>query len=574
VGTVAATIGSNATAVFGADANEKLRRQQLVERLDADPARFFEFAINTFESGQDTALQETLIVMLLVRGQLLPLLLEPKRLTLPAAQRIIRQAARMDARTESGFLQEAMALAEGGSEGTVQLLWALEVLSSFTSVERFLPQISRLTQHSDSTISSKAVLLMGHCISNPKWLAEQLSNENARVRANAVEAVWNKVDEGHKPLLQKALQDPSNRVAANAAFAFYLADDPEGQASALRLAENEDALVRSSAAWLMTVANSPRFRFWLRRLMRDPEAIVNRVVRRKLRSLRDPDFASGETCCLAVRRLDQHSVRFAACWPDGVAKNLTLRQTAIFREEELLQVQYVKPVAQANPPSVGIALSKNLPLDWQTAVTEAGQLAGHSLGSWTVTRFREPVNNANAMPPDTTLDQVAFKQGKAGFEFLVRRSRDRFEPFVDLLFGIQELLDRLKSEPGERHIVVVPTPDPEGAVLTQNLEQRIEILIDQASRLRTEVHAVLPEDVNATIHSTLKEITHRTGGSFVSDVPLTEAKRHLITAMLRTRLNLEVRFDPPPDDPTKELRLEIYRESGDLMAPISQIRRS
>jgi len=53
-----------------------------------------------------------------------------------------------------------------------------------------LPLIVRLTDHPDAKVRSKAALLVGRGKPELGWVRSQLAQQDARVRANAVEALW------------------------------------------------------------------------------------------------------------------------------------------------------------------------------------------------------------------------------------------------------------------------------------------------------------------------------------------------------------------------------------------------
>ena len=90
-------------------------------------------------------------------------------------------------------------------------------------------------------------------------MQQQLRDDTARVRANAIEGLWDVQVEGLEELLHSALRDPNHRVAANAALALYKIGDPAAVANFYGMLRRPDEMFRRAALWAVGQTRDPRF---------------------------------------------------------------------------------------------------------------------------------------------------------------------------------------------------------------------------------------------------------------------------------------------------------------------------
>lgn len=159
----------------------------------------------------------------------------------------------------------------------------MRLLDACRRASNLVPALSRLVQSADDHISSKAVLLAGRSVESPAWFEERLADPEPRVRANAIEALWN----SHLPwaveMLARGARDAHPRVTANAHVGLYLAGRLEGLRGLLEMARHPDASFRTSAAWALGQIGDPRGLPALKPMLSEPPG---RITRNALAALR------------------------------------------------------------------------------------------------------------------------------------------------------------------------------------------------------------------------------------------------------------------------------------------------
>lgn len=145
-------------------------------------------------------------------------LLAPEVLTDTQARELMSIAMARDSLFDMKLLQRLLA----------QRAWPLEV--PYTEIQRCLflvedaPEPNRITvtllkftRHPDIRVQSKAAKLLGRHLSSMDKIEELYSSPNERVRANLIEGIARRKDLEHiMPLVERAAQDPSNRVSTMA----------------------------------------------------------------------------------------------------------------------------------------------------------------------------------------------------------------------------------------------------------------------------------------------------------------------------------------------------------------------
>ena len=152
--------------------------------------------------------------------------------------------------------------------------------------------LSRLVRHPDKRIASKAALLLGRRVRNPLWVERHMSAEDARLRANVVEALWGTDSAFARQTLHGCLGDDSNRVVGNALVGLHLLGDPSVDSTVRRMLQDRRAPFRWTAAWVMGRIGSEAFRKPLEGALADPNHQVRGAARRALRAM-TPHSAAG-----------------------------------------------------------------------------------------------------------------------------------------------------------------------------------------------------------------------------------------------------------------------------------------
>jgi hypothetical protein len=179
----------------------------------SEPPDLFEYLMTTLQGdteGQAEFLMESNIV---ARA-----LLEPEVLKDTQATELMSIAMARDSLFDMKLLQRLLA----------QRAWPLEV--PYVEIQRCLalvedaPEPNRIavtllkfTRHPDIRVQSKAAKLLGRHLLSTDKIVELYLSPNERVRANLIEGIARRKDlEPMMPLVERAAQDPSNRVSTMA----------------------------------------------------------------------------------------------------------------------------------------------------------------------------------------------------------------------------------------------------------------------------------------------------------------------------------------------------------------------
>jgi HEAT repeat protein len=158
----------------------------------------------------------------------------------------------------------------------------LDVLDRISEGTRLVASLGHLICHTDPVLRSKAALMLGRRVKNLSWTQKYLSDEEARVRANVIEALWYDPSPKRAAIFLKYLDDTSNRVAGNAALGLYLVSPDSGKKAILDLAKHPDPAFRATAAWVIGKSGDAGLVDTLPTLLADPELKVRRAASRVL----------------------------------------------------------------------------------------------------------------------------------------------------------------------------------------------------------------------------------------------------------------------------------------------------
>ena len=169
---------------------------------------------------------------------------------------IARERARLDSLFTSRL---ARAVLDGGSPAESQkALRLMEILSAISAPVRVV-LISPLLHHPDPRVQSKASLLVAKANQSWRWVQQRMRDPDARVRANALEALWGLSTQEARAIFRQALDDPDNRVVGNALLGLHRASDPSCSEKIIELAADPREEFRGTAIWAMQQINDPAF---------------------------------------------------------------------------------------------------------------------------------------------------------------------------------------------------------------------------------------------------------------------------------------------------------------------------
>lgn len=199
---------------------------------------------------------------------------DPERCPLPEAL----EAARRMAAAETAFdtrITQALSLqwvAHQPDLAVVERL--LDLLAEIAQPIRLFQALRSALSHADPHIRSKSALLLGRKVENPDVLTQLVKDEDARVRANTVQALWGRTTDGARAIFDVALQDLHHRVAANAAYGLFLLDPPGHPVRLVRFIRHPHPRFRRAGAWILKKIGDPANLRLLQPLVTDKNAEV------------------------------------------------------------------------------------------------------------------------------------------------------------------------------------------------------------------------------------------------------------------------------------------------------------
>jgi HEAT repeat protein len=189
---------------------------------------------------------------------------------------------------------------------------ALAIVSELPANRRVLLPLVNLMCSSDERVRSKATAIYGRTCQNPDWVHKRLGEDDARVRANAVESLWGQDSDLVRAVLRAASLDRNHRVAVNALIGLHLSGVAGVTASLQQMALASDPMARAAAAFGMGRILQDEFRPALEILLKDTNSNVRGRALKALIQIRRQQQAV-ETSAPAP----QESVQDAAGPPDS-----------------------------------------------------------------------------------------------------------------------------------------------------------------------------------------------------------------------------------------------------------------
>lgn len=260
----------------------------LRELLETDPQRFVKEAYDALRRLPDHDSASFLLRLLVSLPLALEQLIDPMCFTEAEAADIARRMMAADPAAEVKRIQLIrFSECEVYPKDPWRARRLLSILGQVSDSRRILPILTYLTRHPDPHVQSKATLLIGKAQPSPHWLEAKLIAADPRVRANAVEALWNVNSHDAKALARAALRDSAHRVAANAAVALHRMGELSSIAALHRMIANPGEQFRAAGVWAMGETGDPRFLRVLAELSNAPPGIVKRNALRAMVRIRD-----------------------------------------------------------------------------------------------------------------------------------------------------------------------------------------------------------------------------------------------------------------------------------------------
>ena len=231
------------------------------------PAEVTQASLCDPSQGLDDAGQK-MALWLVAEVKYLKVFVDPSSLPLETASKASVALVKADPHFLSKFLKEVEPLTL-----TPQILRALS-LAPTTGDSALMPWLKKLTHHRDDRVRSRAVKLLCEIRPNKDQIERQMLDENARVRANAIEALWNLKTPESAEIFKSALTDTNHRVVGNALVGLHLQGSPDAFAKITELCQSPQVAVRRAMAWCLGYIQDERGLALLQTLSKDAAPVV------------------------------------------------------------------------------------------------------------------------------------------------------------------------------------------------------------------------------------------------------------------------------------------------------------
>ncbi len=227
-----------------------------------DYGDFLAMVIEVLKQGEDNSFTQLILDLCReVGASIQQILFTADLLSMDEAARVVRLASKSD----PGFQMQLVAAvkteidkASSSLQGD-DLTRLMEMLVHAVDANRLVPFLSKLCEHRDDRIRSKAVLLSGRVGRRLPKSSQLLRDADARVRANAVESMWGRTDKESIQFFKEASQDTHHRVAGNALLGLYQAGDIGAVQRITKMVGDSDIGRKLAGIWLMGKTQDPRF---------------------------------------------------------------------------------------------------------------------------------------------------------------------------------------------------------------------------------------------------------------------------------------------------------------------------
>ncbi len=263
---------------FGA--NPVMARRAMRELLSRAPGKFFSSALNILKSGQTGAGADYLNSLMLENDLLLAALADPQAFQLTAAVTLAKNLYRMDGHLDAKLLKQVLQddALDPDTYDIDALERVLEIVDAVSDCKRLVPILMKLQRHPDARIRSKVALLLVRAHRNADWLAQQLANEDPRVRANAIEGMLDtRPGEKEVALLWEASKDKHHRVSSTALLVLIKNGQEKASGQLAQMAGSMSELTRAAAAWAMGMTGDPAWMEELHKMIKQDRGAARRM---------------------------------------------------------------------------------------------------------------------------------------------------------------------------------------------------------------------------------------------------------------------------------------------------------
>ena len=156
------------------------------------------------------------------------------------------------------------------------IIRALALLPAMGDYGILIPWLRSLAQSSDNRVRARSTKLLCELRPNRSLIERQLQSTDPRVRAGAIEALWQAIIPDAEVLLRSVFTDTHHRVVANALVGLYRVGAADALPEMMKWSAHKDHLFRASMAWAMGFVKDARAVPTLQELTRDRSHMVRK----------------------------------------------------------------------------------------------------------------------------------------------------------------------------------------------------------------------------------------------------------------------------------------------------------
>ncbi len=573
---------------------------------DSDPKAFLAAALPVLKTVSDGPGYDYLVMLLLRDRRLYDYLWDASVFSREEAIRIARHVQRLDPQHAAHLARlpgESSGSGEKAADATRQLR-LLEIMEAGERGSTSLVLLLQLARHPDPRVRSKAVLLMGRANKNARWTQQQMEAEDARVRANAIEALWGLPGEETRALLWQFVGDAHNRVAGNAVTGLYRQGDLGSIPALLGMAGDASAARRATGAWAMGEVGDLRFVESLRALEADEEERVRANATRALHRIGarvEQAQTAGALRVRVTRAVRQRTgvmelSLVVASQAGKLVPNIAPTDFALWEEGSLVPTYNLSWHPRLEPAAVSFAFPR-----WVDSFTEYRGLCEHAVEAclgyrrrgdlWAVIRYRPDcappkIPKAETRPsherlfgiefevqaeqttgPRVSLQPVKWSSDPHALGAAIRSAGEGGEACASIVDAVLSLALSAGKIRAARHIILIGAP-PSAADAALAAPELVEVCLGALEPAKIRLHAILPASAGPEPTGLLQEVARRTEGSVLracagADIPaLVEAVCLSLLAHYRITWRPEGASSALPAGEAPNIRVTVCTEQG------------
>jgi HEAT repeat protein len=559
--------------------NPGLWTRAIRDRIKSDAGGFCEEAVGVLRRAVDNSgLRPHL-----GGGKALTLILcDPELLSEEQASRLVDRLKRIGLVFERGIFEEVFGADGTGGMSATDPAYGLRFLQIFgqsTNSARLLSVLSGLLRHPNAKIRSKVTAIAGKVTHRFDWVEQLSAEDDERVRANALEALWKPgLPEQCRSTLWASVCDGNNRVAGNALLGLYRHGDSRCIAPISALTAHVEEKFRATAAWVIAQTGDERFRERLLPLLDDQDTLVRQNAVQALKRLDESERTATEEIRLipfSVREANplKQTIHVAAVSMQGTLLPLLaptdfrLWRNSTFIESYTVTSRPAREGISVTFAFPGIDNRRNdLRQKWGAILTRCFPQK-RRLDYWGLLEYGDAPEREEPKTGNRTANTSASKMRPV----FVRNSLE-LEDFVKPMMKSKARPDFSEA----LELLLTPPPFVRGGLPTRK-ESAHAVMIDltgshEFSREQVQAIKAIALKNDFTVHgvsvdgsSFLAELAEATGGAFlVSRGNMESAGRELLAIYnaLRSMYGIEFEATPGDDAERTQIKLGVRRGSS------------